>query len=85
MIKGFRIPKKIKLPGVTVKVEIVSPKDMDSAVDGEWLYVGETPTIRISSRISKKRQRYLLYHELQHAVHDILHVALQDFKKEVSP
>lgn len=85
MIKMFRIPKKVKLPGATVRVEIVHPDKLDENADAEWLYLEDQPTIRISSKVSKKRQRYLLYHELMHALHDLMHVALQDHKKEVAP
>lgn len=85
MIKKFRIPTKVKLPGAIIKVEVVHPDKLDEEADAEWLYLDNQPTIRISSKVSKKRQRYLLYHELYHAIHDIMHVALQDHKKEVAP
>lgn len=85
MIKRFRIPKTIRLPGVVVKVLIVPPSELEDDCDAAWYYDEGGPVIRISSALGIKRQRYLLYHELQHAVHDILHTALQDHKGEVAP
>ena len=85
MIKRFRIPKTIRLPGVIIKVLVVPPSELEADCDAAWYYDDAGPVIRISSALGIKRQRYLLYHELQHAVHDILHTALQDHKGEVAP
>lgn len=85
MIKRFRIPKTVRLPGVVIKVLVVPPSALDSDCDAGWYYDEGVPVIRISSAIGIKRQRYLLYHELQHAIHDILHTALQDHQGQVAP
>lgn len=85
MIKRFRIPKTVRLPGVSIKVLVVHPSKLDSDCDAGWYYDEGLPVIRISSSLGIKRQRYLLYHELQHAIHDILHTALQDHQGEVAP
>lgn len=85
MITRFKIPKVVKLPGVLIKVLVVPPSELESDCDAGWYYDQGLPVIRISSALGIKRQRYLLYHELQHAIHDILHTALQDHGKEVAP
>lgn len=85
MIKRFRIPKTVRLPGVVVKVFVVPPSELDDDCDAGWFYDEGKPVIRISSALGIKRKRYLLYHELQHAIHDILHTALQDHEKEIAP
>jgi Zn-dependent peptidase ImmA (M78 family) len=85
MIKRFRIPKTIRLPGVVVRVFVVPPSELDDDCDACWMYDEGKPVIRISASLGIKRKRYLLYHELQHAIHDILHTALQDNENEVAP
>lgn len=85
MIKAFRIPKMIRLPGVTIRVLQVPPSELEEDEDAGWYYDDGKPVIRINSKLALKRKRYLLYHELYHAIHDIMHVALQDHEKEVAP
>lgn len=85
-IQRFAIPKEIFLPGVAISVQVLSPKEMPKDCDADWAYTSEgKPRIRISNAVGIRRQRYLLYHELYHAIHDITHTAIQNYPKEVAP
>lgn len=73
------------LPGVVISVQVLSPKNMPKDCDADWRYTEGSAVIRISNAVGIQRQRYLLYHELYHAIHDIMHTALQDHPKEIAP
>lgn len=85
-VSKFPIPSAIQLPGVSILVQVVRPRNLPKDVDADWGYLNDgKPRIRISSDLGIKRQRYLLYHELHHAIADIMHTALQDHSKDVAP
>jgi len=70
MTPTFRIPKKIQLPGFTIIVREES--DQELSVEGTWEYEPTTGTavIRIQKSLPIRRKRYILVHELQHAIID---------------
>lgn len=71
--KHHRIPKYIRFPfGYTVKVVQKSPKelsdDVGTSVYGYWC--DETRTIFISRTLTAAKKRYVVLHELTHALED---------------
>jgi len=70
MMKRFRLPKKVHLPGFVIKVEIVSMTDQDQ---GEYVYGDNAGVIRIRKGLSVREQKYCFSHELLHAVVDYHH------------
>jgi Zn-dependent peptidase ImmA (M78 family) len=79
-----RIPRIVRLPfGYTVKVQQVTLQEMRDAIeedddppDGAW--VSDDMTIYLRRTLPAGRKRYILCHELQHAVADLTHAALND-------
>lgn len=69
-IPTFRLPHKIRLPGFTIIVREES--DQELSVEGAWEYEPDTGTaiIRIKKSLPVRRKRYILAHELQHAIID---------------
>lgn len=71
-----RLPRTIALPfGYRVRVRQVPARELPGC-DGEWC--AETRTVRIVRSLPERRKRYILYHELVHAVLDAGHHALND-------
>lgn len=83
---AHRIPRTVRLPfGYTVKVRNVSSAEMRDAIDaapdeelpdGAW--VSDDMTIYLLGSTPLRRRRYVLCHELQHAVTDLTHQQLID-------
>lgn len=74
--KLYRIPKKVELPfGYTVQIELLTNKAFKAKhgtlLDG--IFDPETRTISIRVQLPLKRRRYILGHELDHAVNDWRH------------
>ena len=73
------IPRTIRLPfGYTIKVEQVTKREMEDEcgdfLDGAWTPEGPNGgTIRIVRSLKMTRKRYILGHEIAHAVNDWLH------------
>jgi hypothetical protein len=80
------IPSKIRLPGVTIRVRVVPPA-ADRALDGGWVYEppgdGEKALILIDGSLPLEFQRYVLLHELGHAIHETIDVMLEAFPGHV--
>lgn len=85
IIKKFRIPKTVRLPGVLVQVRLVPASELSPDADAEWTYDERGGIINILESVPLARQRYLLLHELHHAIADAMHTALQDLPKDVAP
>ena len=83
----FAIPKRITLPGLTIRVRIVDPAERVMDADALWLYNVEqqTAVILIDGRLPLEVQRYSLIHELQHALVDLLDVMVEHFRADVQP
>lgn len=76
-----RIPRTIRLPfGYTVRVREVSKREMEDEcgdyLDGAW--VADDRTIYLRRTLNVTRKRYILCHELQHAIADLQHQQLND-------
>jgi Zn-dependent peptidase ImmA (M78 family) len=76
-----RIPRTIRLPfGYLIKVEQVTKREMEDEcgdhLDGAWM--AEYRTIYLRRSLNMTRKRYILCHELQHAVADLTHQQLND-------
>lgn len=64
----MRIPKTVSLPWYKVCVRIV-PRDLIAdGVDGDW--DRDPRVIQIAEDLTLPQQRYVLYHELTHALND---------------
>lgn len=82
----MRLPSKVHLPfNFTVRIrqvtdsqmaEEMDAQDSEDIVDGLWDI--DARTIYIRRAISKRRQRYILGHELHHALLDWMHECLND-------
>lgn len=80
----MRFPTRIHLPfGYVVKVRRVTSREMaklaesvggEGGLDGLW--DDSRQTIYIRKTLSMKRQRYILWHELVHALADATHHCL---------
>ena len=83
----FDIPKRITLPGLTIRVRVVDPAERAMDADALWLYNVEqqTAVILIDGRLPLEVQRYSLIHELQHALVDLLDVMVEHFRTDVQP
>lgn len=77
-VERFEIPEFIDLPGVTIEVQVTERKYMTGDADGYWTYTSSGGLIRIAADLPIRRQRYILLHELLHAINDMMHVALQE-------
>lgn len=77
----MRLPRTLVFPfGFIIKLKCVTAAEMKSAqaddCDGYW-DVG-TRTIYLRRRLPAKRLRYILLHEMQHALTDYIHEMLDD-------
>lgn len=77
-VERFDIPDVIDLPGVTIEVQVTERKYMTGGVDGYFTYTRSGWLIRIASDLTIRRQRYILLHELMHAMNDVMHMSLQE-------
>jgi Zn-dependent peptidase ImmA (M78 family) len=83
-IKAFRIPKQVVIPGLTVSVRQAPRNDPDLlGADATWDYDENKATIVICQALSIRRKRYLLWHELVHALLDLIHDARDNHKHVV--
>lgn len=82
-VRSFRIPTEINLPGLTVKVYLLHPSNLQlQGDDGQWQYDGKgTAQIFINRLLDIRVQRYALLHELQHMMVDYLDQAIEKFPK----
>ena len=72
MKKKLVIPNQIKFPfGYVVKVRQVLPVLLPGGVDGTW--DADSRVIMINKLCNIKRRRYLITHEMQHALTDWTH------------
>lgn len=86
--KRLPLPKRIIFPfGYVVQVLQVPDSEMltiseedekDQVCDGLWLV--DSLTIYIRKSLSITRKRYVLCHEAQHALNDIMHALLNSGK-----
>lgn len=78
----FRIPSRVLLPfGYLVTIKHLTDTEMQDIADGDLddgLWDVETKTIYIRKGLSVRRQRYILTHELHHALIDWTHECLND-------
>jgi len=75
----MRLPRTLVFPfGYRVKVKLATKAKMmevcGDAPDGLWLV--EERTIYIRKRLPMARKRYILAHEMQHALNDFAHEML---------
>lgn len=82
----WKIPRVISLPGLRIRVKVVTPKDIEPLGEdyGQWIYAppnAETPyaTILINGKWPIELQRYILWHELQHSVVEGLDQMVEKF------
>lgn len=74
----MRLPRQVRLPfGYTVQVKEVSDSEMRAEdEDGglnDGLWDAETKTIYVRASIPPRRKRYILVHEMGHALWDYQH------------
>jgi len=70
---GLRIPKKIKLPfGRHVEVYVSDDYFKGKYKDCNGVWEPEFAAIYIKDSLTPAQKRYTLYHELVHAVNDII-------------
>ena len=75
----MRLPTRVNLPfGYTVKVRLATPTQFGQwgEADSDGLWCAQERTIYIKKGLTVRRQRYLLVHELIHALNDHLHAFL---------
>lgn len=66
----FRIPRVVKLPGMEIEVK----RSKMSDAFGMW--DDSTNTITLDTSLTEDQARYVLLHELVHAMNDHLHMCL---------
>jgi hypothetical protein len=84
----MRMPRRVCFPfGHEIQIRLVSDAAMLAAqdetdksemVDGFWDV--DDKVIRIRKKLPHKRRAYILYHELLHSIHDIMHQLLDEGK-----
>lgn len=80
-VRAFRIPDQIVLPGLVVRVCVVPNEVLDGDAGG-WEYDEEgRAVITINRKFPLAVQRYILYHELQHVMVDLLDQAIERYPK----
>jgi len=83
---ALRIPRTVRLPfGFNISVRQVTRAEMKDACecDGDeegpdGLWDAEEMVIYLVRTLPVRRRRYVLCHELQHAVVDLMHAQLDD-------
>ena len=87
-VGAFDIPKVVPLPGCRTRVRIVPADEAAVLHDCDGLhtynYDKQTSVILIDGRLPIEVQRYVLLHELLHAVHEALDVLLEHAPTDVS-
>ena len=81
------IPKTIRLPGCRVTVRVVMGKDghVLDGCDGAAIYSREHDrcVILIDGTLALSAQRYVLLHELQHVMVEVLDIMLEHYPEHV--
>lgn len=84
------LPKVIHLPGVRIRVKLMNSADMEAVggLYGNWMYAPPTAdrpdaVIYINQEWPVEFQRYILWHELQHAMVETVDVLLEKFPEHV--
>jgi hypothetical protein len=79
-ITRFKIPTTIVLPGVLVRVHVVSPVHEElQGNTAAWEYSDDgIANIYLNKKLSLKVQRFALLHELQHVMVDYLDQAIEN-------
>lgn len=82
------IPKRVKLPGMRVRVKVVPPAGCSvfaNQCDGLFTYSVSkgTAVVLIDGRLPLPVQRYVLLHELLHAMHELIDIGLEEFPESV--
>lgn len=68
----MRVPRTIRFPfGYTVTVRLVDGRTLPAELDGQW--DSERREILVRRTLDATRRRYILGHEVQHAVLDWQH------------
>lgn len=77
----WAIPSRITIPGLTAKVRL----EENDLFDGNFVYAFEPQMalFKVDVRLPIEVQRYVLLHELLHAVHEDLDVMLEKFPQFV--
>lgn len=71
----MKLPRRVVFPfGYVVQVLQVPPEVLSGDSDSEWN--ADTRTITINKQCAVARRRYLLLHELEHALNDLHHWAM---------
>lgn len=73
-MKRFRLPKKIYLPGFTIRVEQGTVTDAKAV----WEVGDSGGVIRLAKNLTVAQQKYYLSHELIHAAIDNHHNNILD-------
>lgn len=85
----WAIPKRINLPGLRVRIKIVPQDEVEvlNGCDGLWLYDhGKgSAVMMIDGSLSLPVQRYVVCHELQHIMTDLLDIMVEKFSGQVHP
>lgn len=81
----FTIPSHVSLPGLRIRVRLATPDTVASLqhMDGNFFYTvdAEKPIamVTIDSTYPLPVQRYILLHELGHAIHEEIDVMLEQY------
>lgn len=83
-ISRFRIPRTVRLPGIVIAVHELPDTEMThdgELCDGYFNYSIEDGTswIDIRKNLPITKKRYVLIHEIQHAIVDLLDIGLSRF------
>lgn len=81
---NWKIPKRIKLPGVTVHIRPI-PKEQEADYDGMWVYSDsqDKAYIYLDTSLPIEVQRYVILHELQHAAIELVDVMIEKYPDHV--
>ena len=82
------IPKTVKLPGLLIKVVVVPADEarLREMPYGIWVYehASQHAEIHINGAHPLPLQRYILWHELQHAVIEAVDVMIEKYPNDVA-
>ena len=80
---NFQLPRSVVLPGVRITVKYTDLSD--TGEDGIWVYshAEGTATILIDASLPLPVQRYVLLHELGHAMLELVDIGLEHAADQV--